>query len=542
MLNVGYLTSDTTASGDEMYTPFYAVAPLVKYLKNSGYKTIWCPFDEEWSAYVRTFREEGLNVIRSSLSDGKDFFEYEPDEPYDVIISNPPFSCYSSDTEIKTKRGWKIYTDLNNDDEVLSCNIETQELEWSKINKIIEKDVDEDLYHFNHRGIDILVTKDHRMYTRNYIKDADPYVDIVAGDINKNHYLPGVGYSWKSPSISEYFVLPGCFTNNGRSDIWNEEIKIDWSCWLPFFGLWLADGCTRHTKNIRNKPRYTVSIKQNNENAKEIREILSKLPFQYHEYAQKQRINFEIHSKQLWTYLIQFGYSKDKYIPQEIMDLPTEKLQLLLKYYLFGDSHNYYYKDLKKTTISTISLKLAENLQEIILKLGSLVNIGTKTENYKGKPYFIYHIYCGEKVSSRIHYINSKKQKELQHYKGKVFCLNIEKNSYFVLRRNNKIFISGNCKDEVLFRLDKLGKPFAILLPLNSLQGKSRFDVFKNGIQILSFDQRIGFHTPKSMTEPVEGSPFASAYFCRDFLPRDLIVEKLDKYDRPLIEDGTDGC
>lgn len=92
MLNVGYLTSDTTAYGDEMYTPFYAVAPLVKHLKNSGYKTIWCPFDKEWSAYVRTFKEEGFNVIRSSLSDGKDFFQYEPDEPYDVIISNPPFS------------------------------------------------------------------------------------------------------------------------------------------------------------------------------------------------------------------------------------------------------------------------------------------------------------------------------------------------------------------------------------------------------------------------------------------------------------------
>lgn len=187
MLNVGYLTSNTTASGDEMYTPFYAVAPLIKYLKYSGYKTVWCPFDEEWSAYVRMFKEEGFNVIRSSLSDGKDFFEYEPDQPYDVIVSNPPFSK----------------------------------------------------------------------------------------------------------------------------------------------------------------------------------------------------------------------------------------------------------------------------------------------------------------------------------------------------------------KDEVLLRLDELGKPFAILLPLNSLQGKSRFDVFKSGIQLLSFDQRIGFHTPKSMTTSLEGTPFASAYFCRDFLLRDLIVEKLDKYYRPLIEEET---
>ena len=187
MLNVGYLTSDTTASGDEMFTPFYAVTPLVKYLKLSGYKTVWCPFDEEWSAYVRTFRDEGFNVIRSSLSEGKDFFEYEPDRSYDVIISNGPFSK----------------------------------------------------------------------------------------------------------------------------------------------------------------------------------------------------------------------------------------------------------------------------------------------------------------------------------------------------------------KDAVLRRLDALGKPFAILLPLNSLQGKSRFDVFEKGIQLLSFDQRVGFHSADSMETPVEGSPFASAYFCRDFLPRDLIVDRLVKYQETLFPEKS---
>lgn len=91
-------------------------------------------------------------------------------------------------------------------------------------------------------------------------------------------------------------------------------------------------------------------------------------------------------------------------------------------------------------------------------------------------------------------------------------------------------------KDQVLKRLDVLGKPFAILLPLNSIQGTRRYDwCFKNGIQILAFDQRIGFHDIKHMDAPIEGSPFASAYFCRNVLPRDLIVEKLIKYERSLI-------
>lgn len=70
---------------------------------------------------------------------------------------------------------------------------------------------------------------------------------------------------------------------------------------------------------------------------------------------------------------------------------------------------------------------------------------------------------------------------------------------------------------------------------MNSLQGKSRYSLFKNGIQLLSFDQRIGFHNIDNMDSPIEGSPFASAYFCRNILPKDLIIEELNKYEKPLI-------
>lgn len=96
-----------------------------------------------------------------------------------------------------------------------------------------------------------------------------------------------------------------------------------------------------------------------------------------------------------------------------------------------------------------------------------------------------------------------------------------------------------NQKDKVLKRLYELNKPFAILLPLNSLQGRNRYKYFSQGIQILSFDQRIGFHNENNMKEPVEGSPFATAYFCRDVLPKDLIIEKLMKYDRALIKESS---
>ena len=75
---------------DECYTPKYGVEPLLEFLLKFKDKTIWCPFDTDDSEFVKVFRKAGYSVVSSHITDGKDFFEYEP-EKWDVIVSNPPF-------------------------------------------------------------------------------------------------------------------------------------------------------------------------------------------------------------------------------------------------------------------------------------------------------------------------------------------------------------------------------------------------------------------------------------------------------------------
>lgn len=89
-INKGYLTAKTDKESDEVYTPSYAITPLLKYVKKSD--IIWCPFDTEDSEYVKIFKENGNKVIYSHIDLGQNFFDYEPNEKYDFIISNPPFS------------------------------------------------------------------------------------------------------------------------------------------------------------------------------------------------------------------------------------------------------------------------------------------------------------------------------------------------------------------------------------------------------------------------------------------------------------------
>lgn len=89
-LNKAYLESDRSKGGDEVLTPYYAVEPILEYIPKD--KVIWCPFDKEWSAFVQLLQENGNKVIYTHIDDGYDFFQYEP-KKYDIIISNPPFSC-----------------------------------------------------------------------------------------------------------------------------------------------------------------------------------------------------------------------------------------------------------------------------------------------------------------------------------------------------------------------------------------------------------------------------------------------------------------
>lgn len=76
-------------------------------------------------------------------------------------------------------------------------------------------------------------------------------------------------------------------------------------------------------------------------------------------------------------------------------------------------------------------------------------------------------------------------------------------------------------KEEFLIRAFEIGKPFAFLLPLTTLEGKKRGALYtKYGIQLLIPNKRINFITPSGKGS---GAWFQTAWFCWKLnLPKDL--------------------
>lgn len=74
---------------DECRTPAYGVEPILKYIPQGA--VVWCPFDLPDSEFVKQISLTNP-VINTHIDLGQDFYTYEPDTHWDMIISNPPFT------------------------------------------------------------------------------------------------------------------------------------------------------------------------------------------------------------------------------------------------------------------------------------------------------------------------------------------------------------------------------------------------------------------------------------------------------------------
>jgi len=74
-------------------------------------------------------------------------------------------------------------------------------------------------------------------------------------------------------------------------------------------------------------------------------------------------------NKQLSLYLRKFGHASQKFVPEEIKKLPPKKIKIFLNAYMLGEGN------IQKETFITSSKKLADDLQELILKCGWASNI-----------------------------------------------------------------------------------------------------------------------------------------------------------------------
>lgn len=85
-------------------------------------------------------------------------------------------------------------------------------------------------------------------------------------------------------------------------------------------------------------------------------------------------------------------------------------------------------------------------------------------------------------------------------------------------------------KTEVLDKLFKLGKPFAMLISVAGIfESQKRFDLFRtNRFEVMYFNRRVSF-IKDSAGNIGANPPFSSGYICHDILPQQIVFETIKK-------------
>ena len=87
--------------------------------------------------------------------------------------------CVDEETEALTQRGWLKYNEITEDDIILSMDVDTKELKWSKIFEIFRNDYDGMMFKLDSSTMDALVTPEHKFVTQDGLKKVE---DILIKD------------------------------------------------------------------------------------------------------------------------------------------------------------------------------------------------------------------------------------------------------------------------------------------------------------------------------------------------------------------------
>lgn len=348
-------------------------------------------------------------------------------------------ACTDVSTEVLTTYGWKKYTDVDweNGEKIATCDLNTGNLEFQQPEALHEYDYDGDMIHFKGRQLDFMATPNHKMVVKNpgyYNGDKNcKWEKVEAGKINKTVKFKS-SVIWNGGSVPD--ILPYSKTQLGH-------LHLD--DYLKFLGFYISEGYIK----IEQDRAHSVSISQN-ENSPSFKEmerviclLSKKVQRNLDDRTGNVNVQFYINNSLMAEEIRQEIGSKsiNKRIPRWVLDLPKEKLKILLDSLMMGNGGSRTTNGKTRHRYSTNSEVLAGQVQEIILKLycSSTANVGKARSD---KHHDMFRIYWSDARSST-NYVVKKHNIKNVHYTDKVWCFTVP-NGTMITRRNGKIGIHGN--------------------------------------------------------------------------------------------------
>lgn len=445
LIEANFVALDTT---DQLGRAIYRELSILYGKERMG----WASFNEKIAVGVET-DENGNDKFKGGQLVYKEEYvdAWSIKRLRDLLYEEGKFSlpCFKEGTEILTDNGWKDFKKIQYSDKIASLDYKSNRVLYNEPKEIIKNYFDGELISYKSSGLDFSVTPDHSFLikSRRGKLKFKKVTDLKTGE---NIIRSFGNYQSKKPEV---FIIPSLFYK-GNGVVKREEISFNIKDWLGFIGWYVSEGCL-----VKNNG---IQISQIGKHRIEIEKILRRLDIHYQKFER----GFSFNNKQIYLWLKENCYlinensrikngkkslynCYSKKIPNFIKNLHPNLLKVFLDEYIKGDGHIYKTK-FKNTYAYTSSKQLADDLQEIILKIGKnaiIKKIPPQTSVFKdGRVCKSSGGYC-IRIKNKDKYVTQFKKKNLSKeiYNGFVYDITIEPFHTIFVRYNGKSFWSGNC-------------------------------------------------------------------------------------------------
>lgn len=324
--------------------------------------------------------------------------------------------CYDIETEVLTQNGWKKWTNVLSTDKLASLHLGTKTLSYQQPTRLIRYHHKGKMYKITGRGVDLLVTPDHKMVAcKTGTKEGrkrDSFELYRAYDLDDSSYV--------------------CLKNveNYYDGIITEDKKI--------IGLHKLLGFAIGDGNLEGS-RLSFHLKRERK-IQYLRKICAEAGV--HLTESSDRYTITLHAQTMKLFASMYDGSKDKIIPGILCNYPTDLCFAIYDGLINSDGS---ISD-TGTQYDTTSETLAGQLQELCLRIGYSSNISQAACNDRGderKTLYRSHIITRENKPEVNKVKSSVTRSSWVDFDGEVFCAEVQDHTLYV-RRNGKPIWSGN--------------------------------------------------------------------------------------------------
>lgn len=325
--------------------------------------------------------------------------------------------CVSEDTEVMTKRGWLHIDDLQQSDLVVGLDTETGKPCWQAIQKILRK-LSDQVWGASAQGYDIRCTANHRVLT-----------------IRKGKYY----YNTPATVPACHKIIHAVKMQNSGVDLTDDEIKM--AAWIltdgsinewGYVSLWQS----KHVEEIKDlidrlglAPRHTI---RNRGITEIVGRKLLKSPLPQHEW--------HFHAEESRRIRGRLSLDPHRLMPLWVFDMNPAQAEIFITTVILADGHSY-----KTRKTALVAIHKDERFLSMMQGVASLHGWrAIVKKNVRG--HFVLNL-SRRTVSGGDGGTGGLKFKPVVITKpAPVWCLSVPTEN-FMVRRNGRVFLTGNCKD-----------------------------------------------------------------------------------------------